>query len=97
MVNQPKRFLENQRIRVSREFTWARGETGVIIRPPYEVQMLASGWFDDCCRKIVTPRGEKIFYWVRFDLPQFDDLGDGPFSEVELSEDYIDAVAERQC
>jgi hypothetical protein len=70
---------KGDRIRVSQDFFWAKGATGVVSAPPPEVVSISGSWDDDLTRQEVSALGENAVYWVWFDEPQRDAEGDGPF------------------
>ena len=37
-----------------------------------------------------------LFYWVKFDEPQLDADGDGPYHEAEIDSDYLNLLDEQE-
>jgi hypothetical protein len=73
------RFAKDDRIRVSQDFFWAKGATGIVSSPPPEVVSISGQWDDNLTRQEISALGENRVYWVWFDEPQRDADGDGPF------------------
>ena len=62
MQEQTKLFSLNQRVRISPEYSWAKGQYGVISKAPEQVKELSSGWMNDYCKKLNTRTGETVCY-----------------------------------
>jgi hypothetical protein len=73
------RFAKDDRVRVSLDFFWAKGATGVVSSPPPEVLSISGQWDDNLTRQEISALGENTVYWVWFEEPQGDADGDGPF------------------
>ena len=83
-----KVFSPGDRIRISEDDHWAKGEFGTIMQPPDYVVNSADGW-DGTHRYVSALKGMLIFYWVRFDQSQIDADADGPYAEAEMDSDYL--------
>lgn len=81
-------FSVGDRIRVSSDYHWAKDELGTIMQPPDFIVNLADGW-DGIHRNVPSLKGMLTFYWIKFDLPQRDFDGDGPYAEAELDSAYL--------
>lgn len=44
-------------------------------------------------RTVKRKKGSIVFYWVKFDTPQTDTDGDGPYSEGEIEAEYIKLIS----
>ena len=86
------KFAVNDRVRVSLEHHWARGASATICAPSASVASLAGGW-TGLTRIVESLRGPLTFYWVRFDEPQRDADGDGPYSEAEIEASALDLIS----
>jgi hypothetical protein len=67
-----KKFAVGDRVRVSDDFFWARGASGVISKPPDEVTAISGSWDGELTRQEISALGTNIVYWVWFDEPQYD-------------------------
>ncbi len=92
MEKQTKTFSLNQKVKVSLNHFWAKGQFGIISKVPREVKELSSGWEDDYSKKVKTTAGDKLFYWVVFDSPQVDASGDGPYKEAEIELQFLEPI-----
>jgi len=61
---------------------------GTVRRPLAEFES-AFGYGDEVYRDIEVNSGKVRMYWVRFDTPQFDLEGEGPFFEAEIAEEEL--------
>jgi hypothetical protein len=93
-MNMSKDFSPADRIRISEDYHWASGELGTVMQPPGYVVNFADGW-DGVYRKVSSLKGTLIFYWIKFDLPQMDSDGDGPYAEAEIDSNYLVPVETR--
>lgn len=84
------RFNPGDRVRVSDDFTWAKGVTGRIGEPPGLVGTYQGP--DKYYRETEGVKGIITTYWVVFDRPQLDADGDGPYSEAEIPEQYLNSA-----
>ena len=73
------KFSAGDRIRVSNDFFWAKGATGIISAPPGEVTKISGAWDGELTQQEESALGTNIVYWVWFDEPQYDADGDGPY------------------
>ncbi len=77
--------LLGDRIRISTAFTWAKGVTATVM----------GGLQGDCMkfsRVIYTSDSKQVFYFVAFDQPQVDELGDGPYVGAEIESRFIELL-----
>ena len=90
------RYNVGDRVRVSKEFTWAQGATGTIGLPFEGVDDILAGDvpFEGCRRVTRGRKGPVVSYWIIFDEPHFDEDGDGPFPAAELPDCAIEPFAE---
>jgi hypothetical protein len=83
-----KDFSTEDRIQVSPDYHWAQGVLGTVMQPPGYVVNFADGW-DGIHREVSSLKGMLIFCWIKFDLPQMDADGDGPYDEAEIDANYL--------
>jgi hypothetical protein len=84
----PASFSKGDRVLVSPEYHWAKGVSGEVDFPPDPVLSITPGW--DGCSRWVPARGrDLLFIWVRFDTPQVDGDGDGPYFAGEIDSRYL--------
>ena len=83
-----KDFSLGDRIRISDEYHWAQGVLGTVIEPPGFVVNFADGW-DGLHRNVPSLKGMLTFYWIKFDIPQMDSDGDGPYHQAEIDSEYL--------
>jgi hypothetical protein len=76
------------RIKISENYHWAKNEIGEITKPPDFITELADGWKQNV-RVVKYLNGDLFFYWVKFDNPQLDSDGDGPYQFAEIESNYI--------
>ncbi len=62
--------------------------SGSIMQPRDYVVNFADGWVG-IHREVSSLEGMLIFYWIKFDLPQMDSDGDGPYDEAEIDANYL--------
>ncbi len=56
---------------------------------------MSDGWRGNI-REVESLRGILSFYWVKFDEPQLDADGDGPYHEAEIDSDYLNLLDEQE-
>lgn len=64
---------------------------GVISEPPqFAVKLVEDDHPWDGIRRFVKGRNGPIeFYWIKFNKPQFDSDGDGPYPEGEIDAEHL--------
>ena len=92
MEKQLMHFSTGQRIRICADGTFSKGTTGTISNAPKQVSSFSEGWICDYIRKIKIPNGIKTFYWILFDSPQYDEIGDGHYIEAEIEVSYLEPI-----
>jgi hypothetical protein len=85
-------FSANDRIRISDDFFWAKGATGTISHPPTEVTSISGSWDGGLTRQEHSELGRATVYWVRFDEPQLDAEGDGPYRAGSIDESAMTLI-----
>jgi hypothetical protein len=78
--------LLGDRVRVLPHCPWAKGVTATII----------GGLQGDSMkfRRIVAASdGTRVYYFLAFDEPQLDEIGDGPYIGAEIESQYIELLA----
>ena len=55
---------------------------------------MSDGWQDNI-RLVKSLRGILSFYWIKFDEPQIDVDGDGPYQEAEIDSAYLNLLDEK--
>jgi hypothetical protein len=88
-------FSSGDRVRVSENFFWAKGAAGTISAPPDAVTSLSGAWDGGLTRQEKSALGTHIVCWVRFDEPQFDADGDGPYSGGQIWESALSLLMDR--
>ena len=83
------RFAPGDRVRVGKNYHWAKGATGTVQLPPTAVSGLAEGW-RGAVRSVQGADRVLTFYWVAFDAPQRDADGDGPYAGGEIQAEYLE-------
>jgi hypothetical protein len=81
-------FSVGSRIKISDNYHWAKNATGIIIQPPNVIVEMSDGWKGNV-REVKSLKGILLFYWVKFDEPQIDADGDGPYQEAEIDSNFI--------
>ena len=79
-MQQSREFSPGMRVRISCEYHWAKSQIGTVVAMPR--------W----PRTVSSVKGPLVFYWVAFDVPQFDSDGDGPYGEAEVDSRYLDPL-----
>ncbi|MGI8848818.1 MAG: hypothetical protein ACR2HT_01460 [Pyrinomonadaceae bacterium] len=83
------------RIEISENYHWAKNAVGVVTQPPDYIVEMSDGWRGNI-REVESLRGILSFYWVKFDEPQLDADGDGPYHEAEIDSDYLNLLDEQE-
>ena len=83
-----KEFLIGDRVEVSMNYHWAKGQLATIAEPPTPVVDMVDGW-QGPWRIVEGVKGPLKFYWVEFDEPQRDADGDGPYFGAEIDSEYL--------
>lgn len=82
-----KHLTVGDRIKIAKDYHWAKNATGEIIKVPDHIIEIADGWKDNI-REVTTAQGNIYFYWVKFDEPQIDEE-DGSYFEAEIDSNFI--------
>jgi hypothetical protein len=90
-----KGFSAGDRVRVSEDFFWAKGATGIIAMAPDAVTSLSGPWDSGLTRQEESALGTNTVYWVWFDEPQYDADGDGPYSGGQIWESALTLLTSR--
>lgn len=89
MTTDSTAFSPGTRVKVRPGHDWAHGAFGTIAEPPNVLQDSDASW-GWLTKSVKTLKGERTFYWVRFDTPQHDADGDGPYSEGAIDMAYLE-------
>ena len=82
-------FNIGQRVRISKDYTWAQNALGTIAYPPYSIiDYDIKGY----ARFVTGVKGSILFYYVEFDTPHCDADGDGPYRGAEIAEDDLTLI-----
>ncbi len=93
MESKHKHFSVGQKVKLSSDGAFSKGITGLVSKAPSHVLSMSNGWIDNFKREFDTPKkGRKTFYWIVFDSPQFDEVGDGPYMEAEIEAFYLELI-----
>jgi hypothetical protein len=88
------RFKPGDRVKISKDYAWARGAAATIDYPPEFARKLVedeSPWFE--CHRYIKGVNRLIeMYWVWFDQPQFDADGDGPYKGGEIENERLEPL-----
>lgn len=87
-----KQFRDGDRVQISTDFFWAKGAFGTVESPPADVLSLSGPWTDGLSRQEFSALGENTAYWVRFDDPQLDADGDGPYRAGSIWESALERI-----
>lgn len=88
------RFQLNDRIRVLPTYHWAQGAMGTISEPPEFLRVVSQTdhpW-EGPHRFVKGRKGPIEFFWVLFDMPQYDADGDGPYQRGEIDVDAMELL-----
>jgi hypothetical protein len=83
-----KHFTVGDLIQISKDYHWAGSATGEIIKTPDYILEIATGW-ENNMREVKALHGILYFYWVKFDEPQIDADGDGPYGQAEIDSNFM--------
>lgn len=86
------KFSLGDRARISLEYNWAQGALATIVEPPEAIRQLVEDqapWYG-LHRFVAGRKGPIEFYFVKFDGPQMDADGDGPYSQAEIEADRLE-------
>jgi len=91
------RFAQGDRVRISVRYHWACGAVGTIhVPPPFLDETVGSPpnsvFGGNVWREVAQTDGTHLHYAVRFDEPQTDVDGDGPFAAAEVDGEYLEAI-----
>ncbi|MCU1300353.1 MAG: hypothetical protein JWQ87_637 [Candidatus Sulfotelmatobacter sp.] len=86
------RFSAGDRIRIAKDFFWAKGALGTISAPPPQVIAISGPWDGGMTRQEHSALGEAKVYWVWFDEPQLDADGGGPYSGGSIHENAMTRI-----
>jgi hypothetical protein len=87
-----EQFSEGDRIRISRNFFWAKGAMGTIAAHPDVVKSISGNWNESLTRQESSALGVNTAYWVWFDDPQLDADGDGPYRGGQIWESALTLI-----
>jgi hypothetical protein len=85
------KFKLGDRVHIEGHWNFPNGCTGTVSRPPKSVDkhMPDKKLWRGARRTVKGKKGSIVFYWVKFDFPQTDSDGDGPYSEGEIEAEFI--------
>ena len=83
------RFAAGDRVQVSDDFFWAKSAKGTISSPPDAVTGISGSWDGGLTRQENSALGANKVHWIRFDEPQDDADGDGPYREGSIWESAL--------
>ncbi|MEW8508153.1 MAG: hypothetical protein AB2598_15760 [Candidatus Thiodiazotropha sp.] len=68
--------------------------TGTVSKPPKSANkhMPGQGLKAGAKRVVKGKKGRIVFYWIKFDNPQLDSDGDGPYSAGEIEAEFIKLI-----
>lgn len=87
-----KRLYADDKIKVSKEYHWAKLATGVIKENP-RPGTYNRDW-KGCPRTVHGPSGPLFFYWVEFDSPQKTAHGRESIKAGEIESGYLVKIEE---
>lgn len=85
------KFNIGDKVHIKGHWNFPSDCNGIVCEPPeFAVQLVASSepW-DGFTRIVQSRKGPIEFYWIKFDVPQIDGDGDGPYPEGEVEAEYI--------
>jgi hypothetical protein len=88
-------FTVGSRVKISEDYHWAKNAIGEIMQPPNFIVEMSEGWKGNV-REVKSLQGVLSFYWVKFDEPQIDADGDGPYYEAEIDANYLYLLIEQE-
>lgn len=85
------KLVIGQHVRISGNFTWAQSQVAVVAYPP---ESIASLGYDEVgyVRTVHGEKGPVRLVYVKFETPQFDGDGDGPYRGTEIPEKYLTPI-----
>jgi hypothetical protein len=89
-----KWLSDGDRVRISDELFWAKGETGRIATPPTAVTTISGPWDEGLTQQETRALGTNTVYWVWFDEPQNDADGDGHYRGGCIWESALTIITE---
>ncbi|WP_316367817.1 hypothetical protein [Candidatus Thiodiazotropha sp. CDECU1] len=88
------KYKIGNRVHIEGHWNFPNDCTGTISKPPKLAAHHAAdhaSWRG--ARRVVKgKKGSIVFYWVKFDTPQIDNDGDGPYAEAEVEAEYIELI-----
>lgn len=84
-------FFTGQRVRLTENCGFVKGVEGIISYPP-KTPILDHDFGGNYFREVDTLKGKELSFWVKFDMPQYDSDGDGPYREGKILTKYLEAV-----
>ena len=91
-----KRLLQlGDRVRINGDWEWPDGATGIVEKPdPVMVELCSNEW--QGIRRVSKARTQTIItYFIKFDEPQDDGSGDGPYAGGEIDEANLELINDR--
>jgi hypothetical protein len=88
-------FTVGSWVKISENYHWAKNATGEIAQQPNFIVEMSEGWKGNV-REVESLQGILSFYWVKFDEPQIDADGDGPYYEAEIDANYLHLLIEQE-
>lgn len=83
------------RVRITGNWEWADGTTGTVEKPdPVMIELCPNEW--QGIRRVSKARNQIIItYFIKFDQPQDDGSGDGPYTGGEVDEANLKFIKDR--
>ena len=86
-----ERFYIGNRVIISEKYHWAKNAIGEIVPPPNYIVEISAGWGSNF-REVQSLDGKRLFYWIKFDVPQIDTTGNDLYHEAEISSNYLKLI-----